>query len=404
MTDVALLARVREQCPVTGRIAYMNTGTCGPLPQSTLEAMQATLAAEVQEGRIGTTRFADLEKTVLSPLRARLAALLNTEPERIALTNRTSDGLNIVLWGIAWQAGDEIITTQSEHPGLTVPLAAISRRYGVNVRYLDLAPLWEQGPDALLERLEALVTPRTRLIALSHVLWVNGAVLPLQAICAFARARRIRVLADGAQSTGAIPVDVKALGVDFYALPGQKWLCGPEGTGALYVAEDALGDVDLSFSGYMSVVAFDVCGPYFVPRPGTARFEVGMPLPAALVGFERSLAWLQDDVGLDRALERTQRSARTLRQRLAALDGVTVLSPDPKRWPLAGLVTFRIDGWDDAALAAHLERQGFWVRPLPALFGGVRVSTGFYVSDEQIDALIDALAELPDPAEVSDPS
>ena len=157
---------------------------------------------------------------------------MSSDPERIALTHSTSGGMNLVLGGLDFAAGDEIITTDNEHPGLLEPLAALVRRHGVVVRVAEAL----HGSDPL-DAVASLIGPRTRLVALSHVLWANGRILPLREIAEAAHAAGAPVLVDGAQGVGAIDVDPAALGVDAYAGPGQKWLCGPNGVGFLWLAD-----------------------------------------------------------------------------------------------------------------------------------------------------------------------
>ena len=151
--------------------------------------------------------------------RERLAALIGAESDEVALTDSTTHGVNTVVWGLPWQSGDEVVTTDVEHPGILVPLHHLARRFGIGLRIVPPAAV------------RGAISERTRPVALSHVSFSTGAVLPVMEVVASG----VPVLVDGAQAVGAVPVDVHALGVDFYAFSGQKWLCGPEGTGGLYV-------------------------------------------------------------------------------------------------------------------------------------------------------------------------
>ena len=156
--------------------------------------------------------------------RARGARRVRVErPERIALTHSTSGGMNLVLGGMTFAPGDEVVTTDNEHPGLLEPLAALERRYGIVVRVAEA--LHSADP---LDAITALIGPRTKLVALSHVLWANGRVLPMRAISDAAHAVGRPVLADGAQGAGAIDVDPAALGVDAYAGAGPEMAVRPE--------------------------------------------------------------------------------------------------------------------------------------------------------------------------------
>jgi L-cysteine/cystine lyase len=222
---------VRSGMPAARHAVYLNAGTWGPLPTRAADAMRARIDVVESRGRIGSSGYAEFSR-IREAARAALAESMSSDPERIALTHSTSGGMNLVLGGLAFAPGDEIVTTDNEHAGLLEPLAALTRRSGVVVRVAEAL----HGSDPL-DAVSSLIGPRTRLVALSHALWANGRVLPLAAISEAAHAAGAPVLVDGAQGVGAIDVDPAALGVDAYAGPGQKWLCGPNGVGFLWVAE-----------------------------------------------------------------------------------------------------------------------------------------------------------------------
>ena len=207
----------RAQFPVLERLAYLQAGSVGPLARGTTEAMRAAEERALHEGRGALAQFTRLVEA-REELRGEIAALVGVSADKVALTASTTDGCNIALAGLDLREGDEVITTTDEHFGLIGPLHTSGARVVVV----------EPEPERIIEA----VTPRTRLIALSHVLWTTGAVLPVHELKA---ATGLPILVDGAQSVGVFPVD--ASGLDYYTISGQKWLCGPEGTGALVVAE-----------------------------------------------------------------------------------------------------------------------------------------------------------------------
>jgi L-cysteine/cystine lyase len=214
----------RALFPVLEHIAYLNAGTFGPLARPTREAIAGQLRRDLEHGRSGKPYIEQMQ-AARATLRGLFAALVGAAPERGALTYSTTDGCNIVLAGLGLQPGDEIVTTDAEHFGLAGPVFTS----GATVRVARVDGL---GPEELLDAIVAKVTPRTRLLAVSHVLWTTGITLDVWAL----RERTgVPVLVDGAQSAGAIPVDVG--GLDYYTVSGQKWLCGPDTTGALYIAD-----------------------------------------------------------------------------------------------------------------------------------------------------------------------
>ena len=212
---------LRSHFPVLAERAYLNAGTCGPLPHEALRANAAVLERAAIEGR---TR-AYMEATIENRARQRRAYAdrLGADPGDVALTSCTSEGIVRVLAGLDLGPGDEVLTAPDEHPGLLGPLGTLRTRRGVDIRAAPFADL----ADA--------VGPRTRLVACSHVSWVTGAVRPAGLA---ELGPDVPVLLDGAQGVGAVPIDVAALGCAFYAGSGQKWLCGPVGTGMLWISQE----------------------------------------------------------------------------------------------------------------------------------------------------------------------
>ena len=214
----------RSAFPVLEHFAYLNAGSFGPLARTTVAAMEAQLERGLAVGRSGGP-FMDELTELRDGVRARLAASLDVAPENVALTTSTTRGCNIAIAGLRLQPGDEAVTTDNEHFGLIGPLHAS----GATVR---VARLTDRPAAEAFDAIAAEVTPKTRLIAISHVSWLTGHVLPLEQL---RDVFDVPLLIDGAQSVGAMPVDASRY--DFYTVSGQKWLCGPDTTGALYVAD-----------------------------------------------------------------------------------------------------------------------------------------------------------------------
>src|SRR3990172_1994926 len=267
--DPEKLAAIRAALPATVAGIYLNTGTSGPLPAATVSAMRELEDWEERVGRADPAGWdAFLER--MDECRGVLAALLSAGPESIALTHSTTDGMNIATWGVDWRPGDRALTTNAEHPGLLGPLVAVRDRAGVA---LDIVDVEGGGDPALIqERIAAAMTPRTRLVSLSHVLWTTGAVLPVVEIGRIARERGVWYAVDAAQSAGAILVDAEAIGADFIAFPGQKWLLGPEGTGALWASPRAVAEALPVTAGWLSFAT-----PGAPARRGRGRSPGGRP-------------------------------------------------------------------------------------------------------------------------------
>jgi L-cysteine/cystine lyase len=385
MPDDEKLPAIREALPATSAGIYLNTGTCGPLPRETVRAMAELEGFELRSGRADAAYWKDSSER-MNEARAAVAAVLGTEPRRMALTHATTDGMNVASWSIDWQAGERVVTTSLEHAGALGPLWALRNRQGVELAIADIGTGGDH--DAVLAALDRAITPNTRLVSLSHVTWATGARLPIAEIVELAHSRGAFVAVDGAQAVGAIPVSVEELGADFYAVPGQKWLLGPEGTGALYCSPAVLDRPRLTFAGYGSFESIDLAAEGKL-WPDGRRFEIAGFHQPSVLGLARSAAWLSMYVGLNWIYERTARLAGEAAAMLAEVPGVEVLTP---RDHMAGLVTFRIAGWTPTAALRELSQRTLAIaRTIPAL-DAMRISVGFFLTDSELRRLRDGVA------------
>jgi L-cysteine/cystine lyase len=358
------LAEIRAQLPVLERMAYLNAGTMGPLPRRSADVLARWTIRTAEEGRSGRTLFDEI-LAMRERVREEIGRLVNAPPGTIALTSASTDGCNIVLTGLGLGPGDEVVTTDSEHPGLFGGLVAS----GATVR---IAEIRDRAASDALPLLDAQLSERTRLIALSHVSWLTGAILPIRELAG----RGIPVLVDGAQGAGAIPVDVAELGCDFYTVSAQKWLLGPEATGALYVRRERIEELRMTFPSYMSWQH-----PDYLPRPDAARFDPGWIPTGSLAGLLESLAFAEE-VGEAR-FSRARAMADRCRELLVERGLEVVTEPGQ-----ATLVSFRAEQPD--ALASRLLESGVVVRDLPGT-GFVRASCGFWTSEEDLERLVSGI-------------
>jgi len=334
--------------PVLERLAYLNAGTFGPIAQPTADAVRTQLDTELEQGRFGKEYFERM-LGLRSEARSALGSLVGASPEHVSLTGSTTDGCNIVLAGLDLGPEDEVVTTREEHFGLLGPVYASGARVVV--------------VDADADAVEQAVTPRTRLLALSQVLWTTGRVLPVREL---REQTGVPVLVDGAQSVGAIPVD--ANGLDFLTISGQKWLCGPDATGALVVADPER--LRVARPSYFSQTAYEETGS-FEPAVGAARFDPGWIATASLAGLLAALE-LSPEWRFERAAQQTARCRELLTPLAEVVPGD------------ATLVAFRAE--DPPALVAALFAAGVVIRDLPGT-GLVRVSCGWWTSDDDLERL-----------------
>ncbi|MHB8468557.1 MAG: aminotransferase class V-fold PLP-dependent enzyme [Gaiellaceae bacterium] len=345
----------RAQFPVLERTAYLNAGTNGPLARTTVAAALAELERDAREGRSGLEYFERM-LALREEARAGFAAVVGVDASSIALVESTKRGCTKVLAGFGLTAEAEVVTTDHEHFGLTGPLYATGARVVV--------------VDADEHAILAAVTPRTKLIATSHVLWTTGRRLDL------ARLRSesgLPLLVDGAQAAGAIAMDLGD--VDFYTVSAQKWLCAPDPAGALYVRDPEL--VRVKTPSYFSQDSYETSGA-FVPKETAARFDSGWIGVPALAGTVAALG-THPEWRYERAAANAGLCAELLAER------VEVVTP-PNH---STLVSFRPSG-DPAQLVARLHEQGVVVRELPGR-NLVRASCGWWTSEDDLQRLAAAV-------------
>ncbi len=338
-------AEARALFPVLQNRAYLNAGSVGPLSRSTLEAMHATERLALERGR-GAISAWEASMPVEAELRGRIASLLGVPVEKVVLTTSTTEACNIVITGLRLGPDDEVVTTDAEHPGLSAPL----RASGARIR--EARVLERPAAEALRAILDE-VTPRTRLIAISHVLWLNGHVLPL-------------ALVDGAQSVGAIPVDASV--ADWYTASGQKWLCGPETTGALYVADHT------RLRPQMQAFASST-------HEDAERLRVVHLAPSMVAGLLAAIAD-RPEWAFDRAAELVAYTRKSLLG-----EGVELRTEAAQ----GTLVSFRAAG-DPAEIVKKAEAKDVVIRNLPD--GWLRASVGWWNDEADIDRLAAHMREV----------
>jgi selenocysteine lyase/cysteine desulfurase len=353
---------LRAEFPVLRELVYLNAGTDGPLPSRAVQAVAEELEREARDGRA----FAHFERRreLNDRLRDAYARALGAEAADVALTTCTTEGIAQVIGGLELSPGEEILTSDEEHPGLLGALAAARDLHGVQIREVAFGELAEAAGA------------RTRLIACSHVGWMSGLLAPRELA-----ELDVPVLLDGAQGVGAVPVDVQALGCDAYAGAGQKWLCGPDGTGMLYVAPRLRERLAVTRRGY---------GNLEDPNAGLAaklhddarRFDT-MSLSAEAVACALASIELLESVGWSAVHER----AATLAARLAEQLGERGRAVAPR--DATTLVSF--ESADAEAERDALAASGCVVRNIPGRTW-LRASVGAWNDENDLARLLESLS------------
>ncbi len=388
---------IRHEVPAVLETAFLNTGTCGPLPRRAFDAARAALDLDFSDpqARIGPGHFPGIGQEKEN-VREASARALGAEPAEVAVTNSTTDGMYLAIMGLRWQPGDELILSSIEHGGAGFTPAFLAKsRYGLEIRIADLGH-GSGSTEEIVAAFQEQITPRTRMIVLSHVSYLTGAELPLKEICGMARRHHVLTVVDAAQSYGALQLDLHDAGCDFYACPGQKWMCGPDGSGVFYVRAESIGFVDSIFnhSGAMGGT-LDFHSGSFAPPAGAQRFDTTARNRSLLAAQAASTRWITDDLGLDWVESRVREMAGKTAEALAETPGVEVITPVGR---LAGLITFNVDGIEPVDLRNRLvDEHNVTIRSVSRYISNpdaARVSIGFYNNDDDIDRLTEAIKAI----------
>lgn len=320
---------VRAQYPLTEERTYLNAGGLGPAPYPVLDAMQRVRMdlqrrSETGHGRIGAAR---------EPV----ADFFGVDPEEICFLRNATEGNSTVASGLELEEGDEVIFETHAHPGGSIPWMNRQKQDGVRVKVFEPDP---ESAAANLQRIEDLITPRTRAIQVSHVTAPTGIRFPVPRIAELAHEHDLWFHVDGAQSAGMFPFDLKEIGCDSYATSGHKWLGAPHGTGLLYVHTDRLDEVVPTEVGAHTDSAYEIPDTYEY-HPSARRYESGTRDAATVEGVAAAVRFLER-IGMERVAEYNQGLAQYLQEQLRSVSGVTVLTPsDPSL--SAAMTTFKAE-------------------------------------------------------------
>ena len=387
--------KLRSQCPALLNKTYFNYGGQGPLPTPSLEAIQASWR-RIQELGPFTTDVWPFIGAEVSSTRRRLAQLCGVAPHRLALSENVTSGCVLPLWGLPFDSDDRLLISDCEHPGVVAACVELARREGLTIDTLPAKQLRGDQPSTdagVMDALEQSLTPRTRLVVLSHLLWNTGQIMPIPAV-----AERLAqhpqapyLLVDAAQSFGQIPVQDAAAAADIYAFTGHKWACGPEGLGGVALSERVLNEGQPTVIGWRSLqdeskADLSSSDPF---HHDSRRFEVATSCVPLMAGLRCSLELLDQEGSAETRLMRIRQLSGDLWSGLREMPGVKPLMEVP---PASGLVSFQLSC--DAAPAEvvqQLGQQGLWIRDL-ADPSCLRACTHVTTTEAETEALTTAIA------------
>ena len=391
--DFPLLARTVHGKP----LVYFDNANTSQKPASVIEAMNAHYREHNANVSRAVHQLGEEATAAYEGARDKLARFINaTSRSELILTSGTTQSINLVAYSYALprlRAGDAILTTAMEHHANIVPWQLVAARSGATVK---AAPISERG-ELLVEQYLAMLTPEVKLACVTHVSNVLGTVNPVREIARECRKRGIPLLVDGSQAVPHRPVDVQALGCDFYAFTGHKMLA-PTGTGALWARREHLEAMPPFFGGGEMIREVRFSGTTFAAPPH--KFEAGTPNIAGFVGLGAAIDYYQS-VGFDAIHAWEQQLLAYATERLREIPGLRIFGEAPEKEPV---ISFLIDGAQASDLATLLDLQGVAVRsghhcahPLMQFYNvpaTLRASFAFYNTREEIDAFIVALLKV----------
>ena len=384
--DVQML---RDEIPVLANLTYLNTGWSGPPPRRVAQSLKDRINLELNEGPT-TPPVQERGREVQAQARRAAARLFNADPEEVMVTRNTTEGLNIVLSGLDWQEGDEIITCNLEHGSVLITSLVTGKRHGVKVRVVDLDP--HDSRETILGKFEAAFTSRTRLLFVSHVEFSTGLRMPAAELTRLAHDRGAQIMLDGAQTGGHIHLDMAAEEFDFYSIPGQKWVLGYEGVGALYIRRELIERIYPAHSGGRAVVHPVDYNNVQLAAADMEKFHGGsssVPLQAA---FLEAVQFVEE-VGVREIEERNRQLAARLKRQLSDIPAVQVYSPmEPEL--SSGLVSFVLSGWEPPAAVERLWNDHRIVVRQVDFPPGIRASFHFFNTEDEVDQLAQAVKGL----------
>jgi len=364
-----------REFPILTRWAFFNHGGVAPICNSAANALNTYTRQALEESYLAGNWYGQAET-----VRALAATLIHATADEIAFVKNTSEGIAFVANGLDWKSGDEIVSTAVEYPANVYPWMDVAARFGA--RHI-MVP--ERDGRIEIQDLLNAVTPRTRMVAISHVEYASGYRNDLHALGAFCRKNNVLLCVDAIQSLCVIPVDVQTMNIDFLSADGHKWMLAPEGFGFFYCRKDLLSALRPEI-GWWNVINAQDYGSYdFTLRPNAQRFECGTYTIPCMLALGASLKLLLD-VGIDFIGRRVHWLTQHLADGLTQKGYTVISSRRPDEW--SGIVSFTHPRHDHKKIVRDLMAQKIVIVMRE---GRLRASPHFYNTPEQIDRLLAAL-------------
>ena len=375
--------------PNINDMPYLNTGWSGPSPTYDVDAIKSRLEIESFNGPTSPEILESGQK-IMSDSKMLVSKLFNCMPEEVVLTDNTTDGINLILNGLPWKPGDEVVLCDLEHPSVLLPAYNLQSSKGVRLRMVSID--LSSNHNDIKQSFASTITGRTRLVMFSHIQYSTGLRMPVSAIASIAHKVGARVLVDGAQGPGHIDLDMNALGVDFYSSPGQKWLLGPDQTGALFIKHNLIPEVQPSRIGFGFSSNFNLEGRFDAVTQSVDKFSMSTTSAPLRAGYNAAITKILE-LKMPNVEKRNLELTKILKEGLSSIDGINILTPLDGN-ECSALTTFQINGADESEAVLQLWKNDKIVIRAIQSQKGMRVSTSFFNTEDEINKLVDAIEQL----------
>lgn len=386
------LELIRKDFPVTKKKIYMNCGSFAPTPLPTIKSITDFLVRCSEEGP-DSSSVQEYITSLMNELRKIMGSLINCEPDEIIFTQSTTEGLNYVASGLEWKKSDVIIAREGlhEHYANYFPWLNVSKKYGVQLEEIKI----DKNGFFDVDKLDKIAKKKSsRLITLSHVLYNNGAIIPVEEIGKIANKHSLLYSIDAAQSVGTIDVDVKKIGCDFLAFPGFKWLCGPPGIGIFYCKKESAPLLIPKYVGGESAIITDKKNLVYADSP--QKFQTGFRNYIGIAGLASSLKYIQN-MGIDTIRRMNMKVANEMIEQLRTIPGVSIFGPENEKLR-SSIVSFDTDSVVPNVMVSRLEENGIVVAERDIVGGGkkkaVRASPHFFNTSDEVSTLIQNIKNI----------
>jgi len=383
---------IRKDFPVTKKKIYMNCGSFAPMPLSTIKSITDFLVRCSEEGP-DSTSVQEYITSLMKELRVNLSRLINCEPEEIIFTQSTTEGINYVASGIEWKKSDAIIVRGGlhEHYANYFPWLNISKKFGVKLEEIKIN---DKGFFDLDKIDKIAKNKNSRLITLSHVLYNNGAIMPVEEVGKIAKRHQMLYSIDAAQSVGTIKVDVRRIGCDFLAFPGFKWICGPSGIGIFYCKKESAHWLIPKYIGGESAIITEKKDLVYTDSP--QKFQTGFRNYPGIAGLASSIKYIQR-LGVNTIRKMNMKIANELVQDLRRIPGISIFGPEDEK-VRSSIVSFTIDSVNPKTIVSSLEEKGIIVAERDIVGGGkkkaVRASPHFFNDLSEVSTFVQNIKNI----------